>query len=92
MKPEPTGNDLLQRLLHEVPSDADLATLAAQASGDADLAKRIGDELAFSEMLRQALGAGICSGWRVTPGAGGRRSRPPDSKAPSMSGFCSAFR
>lgn len=36
-----------------------MAALAAQASGDEGLAKRIADELAFSEMLRQAIGPGV---------------------------------
>ena len=58
MKPEPTGSELLQRLLLGESEGGDMTALGTAASGDADLAKRVVDELTFSELLRQALGGG----------------------------------
>ena len=58
MKHESTADEFLQRLLLGESEGGDVAALGAEAAGDADLAMRIVDELAFSELLRQALGDG----------------------------------
>lgn len=55
MKPEASGPDLLQRLLHGEPEGDDMALLAARATADPDFARIIADELAFSGILREAV-------------------------------------
>jgi hypothetical protein len=58
MKPEPTGSELLQRLLHGEPNAEDVAALAARAEADPGFAREIAGELAFSSMLKEAIRAG----------------------------------
>lgn len=58
MKPEPTGSELLQRLLHGEPDADDVAALAARAEADPGFAREIAGELAFSSMLKEAIRAG----------------------------------
>lgn len=55
MKHEPTPEDLLQSLLHDEADDTVASRLAECAGNDPVLASRIGEELGFSEMLRQVL-------------------------------------
>ncbi len=55
MKHEASDSELLQRLLHGEPGEADLSALAARAEADAGFARVIADELAFSGWLREAL-------------------------------------
>lgn len=58
MNLEPTGPELLLRLLHGAPAEDDVAALAARAAADADFARVVAGELAFSGMLREALRPG----------------------------------
>ena len=58
MKPEATGSELLQRLLHGEPDAADVAALAARAEADPGFAREIAGELAFSSMLKEAIRSG----------------------------------
>lgn len=55
MKPGPSDLDLLQRFLHGESEGEDVAALTARAAEDADFARVLGDELAFSGILREAL-------------------------------------
>jgi len=55
MKNESTPEDLLQSLLHDEADDAVASRLSECAGNDPALARRIGEELEFSEMLRQVL-------------------------------------
>lgn len=58
MKPEPTGSELLQRLLHGEPDADDVAALALRAEADPGFAREIAGELAFSSMLKEAILSG----------------------------------
>ena len=57
MKFELTGSELLQRLLHGEPDGEDLSALAERAASNPGFAREIAGELAFSELLREAIGA-----------------------------------
>jgi hypothetical protein len=57
MKFELTGSELLQRLLHGEPAGEDLSALAERAASNPGFAREIAGELAFSELLREAIGA-----------------------------------
>lgn len=57
MKFELTGSELLQRLLHGKPDGEDLSALAERAASNPGFAREIAGELAFSELLREAIGA-----------------------------------
>ena len=58
MKPEPTGSELLHRLLHGEPDRDDLDALAARAAEDPGFARVVADELAFSGLLSEAIRGG----------------------------------
>lgn len=55
MNSQPPADDLIARLLHGEAAGDDLVALAALAGGDPGLTRRITGELAFSELIRQAL-------------------------------------
>ena len=57
MKFELTGSELLQRLLHGEPDGEDLSALAERAASNPGFAREIAGELAFSELLKEAIGA-----------------------------------
>jgi hypothetical protein len=63
MKPEPTGSELLQRLLHGEPDADDVAALASRAEADPVFAREIAGELAFSSMLKEAIRADAVDEW-----------------------------
>lgn len=62
MKHEPTPEDLLQSLLHDEADPATASRLAECAGEDPELARRVGEELEFSEMLRLVLRGGDLPG------------------------------
>lgn len=59
MKFELTGSELLQRLLHGEPDGEDLSALAERAASNPGFAREIAGELAFSELLKEAIGADL---------------------------------
>lgn len=57
MKPRPTDDELLLRLLHGEAGADEVEDLSARAAADAGLADRLVGELRFSELLREAVAA-----------------------------------
>ena len=67
MNTKPSAETLLQELLHGEPDGAGLRRLAEMAADDPELAARIGEELEFAELVREAFrGAGDGAGERFS--------------------------
>ena len=61
MKENQNSSELLQRLLNGAADEESLGRLAELAQDDETLARKIAEELRFSELLRTALGGGVIS-------------------------------
>ncbi|MEX2579914.1 MAG: hypothetical protein WD342_12725 [Verrucomicrobiales bacterium] len=55
MEHKPTTEDFLRKLLHDEADAESVGRLAEAAENDAAVARRVGEELEFSELIRQAL-------------------------------------